>query len=176
MRPERQRRQERDRREALRPAGVANDEEKEQEIGECQRRVGARLRRVEEQQRRNGRENEEEGALTPAREPADGRPDKEKAEEREKPRQRVGEPGALRRGDERLFENVEEGRTRVAREGGDERGGGEPRGPDREDLVVPERPRLQQPESGGGGQDRDRQRRGGGDALSVAPVSFDDLS
>jgi hypothetical protein len=63
---------------------------------------------------------------------------------------------------EGFLEEVEERRARVVLEDGEEPARGEPRGPDREDLVEPQRPVNEKPrarESGEESDDRGRRER-----------------
>jgi hypothetical protein len=52
----------------------------------------------------------------------------------------------------------------------------EPRDPDGEDLVVPERARREEPRPGGDGQGGDSQRDCGSEAAEVVSLAFDALS
>ena len=82
----------------------------------------------------------------------------------------------LREPDERLFEKVEERRPGVRTQDADELGRGEPRNPDREDFVVPERARDEQPQASGNGKSGSDQCGGQSEALAVVTLSFDGLS
>ncbi len=158
--PEKQGGRERDQRDPAKSRSVMHSEKKENETEKGDESVRPGLRGVEKEKRRRGREEEEMPAWRSPRQTPRAGKEKEQSEKREEPRHAVGKPQALGRRDERLLEQIEEGRARVDAQRAHEFGWREPRSPDREDLVVPERPRRQQPEPRGA-RESDREERGG---------------
>jgi hypothetical protein len=107
--------------------------------------------------------------------PCGGEEDGER-EKREDARRRVRKRERLCERDEGLLQEVEERRPGVRREDADELGRREPRSPDREDLVVPERARDEEPQAAGSGKSDSDQCGGQSEAPAVVTLSFDGLS
>jgi hypothetical protein len=156
--------------------GVADDQEKENETEEREQGIGTGLRRVKKEERNGGRKPYETPAgASGSKCPGAGEEDRER-QKREHARRRVRERERLGGRDEGLLEKVEERRPGVRTEDADELGRREPRSPDSEDLIVPERSRDEQPEASGNGKGGSDQCGGQSEALAVVTLSFDALS
>jgi hypothetical protein len=176
MRPEAQGRGQGDSGEPAQACGVADDQEKENETEEREQGIGPGLRRVKKEERSGRRESYETPACAPGREsPGAGEEDRE-GEKREDARRGVREREALGGRDEGLLEKIEERRPGVRTESAEELGRREPRSPDSEDLVVPERARDEQPQASGNGKSGSDQCGGQSEALAVVTLCFDGLS
>jgi hypothetical protein len=174
--PEKQGGRKRDQRDPAKSRSVLHGEKKQNETEKGDESICPGLSGVEKEKRRRGREKKETPAcLSPRQTPRAGK-EKEQSEKRKEPRHCVGKTEGLGCRDERLLEQIEEGRARVEAQCADECGWREPRSPDGEDLVVPERPRRQQPEPCGAGESNREERGGAGKTRLVVPISFDDLS
>jgi hypothetical protein len=176
MRPEAQSRGHGDRGKSPPARGVADDNEEENETEDREGRIGPSLRRIKKEERKGGREpNESAARATGSQCPGAG----EESEEREKrkdTRDGVGERERLGGRDEGLLEKVEERRPGVRTQNPDELGRREPRSPDGEDLIVPERTRDEQPQASGNGESGSDQCGGQSEALAVVRIPFDALS
>ena len=176
MRPEAECRGQGHREESAQSRRVPDDEEKEDETEERQQGIGSRLRRIEKEEGRRGREPEETPAGGSGRKgPGAGEEDGER-EKRKDARRGVRERERLGDRDEGLLEKVEERRPGVRAQDADELGRREPRSPDSEDLVVPERTRDEQPQAAGSGKSGSDQCGCQSEALAVVTLSFDGLS
>ena len=162
MRVEEHRREKRDRPQPGRSLPGLRREQEEREGENRQEGVGARLGGVENEERRKRSEDDEPQLRRPRRKgqgpPEDGKGRGETGEACGD----VGREESLPGEDERLLEEIEEGRSRVVLESRDEIAERQPRGPYREDLVEPQRAVKKEPdprENGSDGDDRDRRER-----------------
>jgi hypothetical protein len=176
VRPEADRRGRGDTGKSTPARGVPDDEEKQEEPQERELRIGPRLRRVEKEERSGGREPEK----TPTGSPRWKRPgagaERREREEGQDPCRPVREGERLREPDERLLEEVEKRRPGVRAQDANELGRREPGDPDREDLVVPQRARDEQPQATGDGESGGGKGSPEREAARFFSLSFDDLS
>ena len=176
MRPENQGRNQGDSGEPAPARGVADDQEKENETEEREQGIGSGLRRVEKEERDGRREPDESAARASGRQSPGAAEEDREREKRENARRGVRERERLGGRDEGLLEKVEERRPGVRTESAKELGRGEPRGPDGEDFVMPERARNEQPQASGNGKSGSDQCGGQSEALAVVTLCFDGLS
>jgi hypothetical protein len=157
--------QERDANEGSRRRPLFGASEEECQRGATQDRVRARFGGVEKEKGGESQKHEEEGPR-PAGESASGEREGKRREPGKSPDDRVPNRSGVGERHERLLHQIEKRRAGVRRERLDERRGRETRGPDSEDLVVPQRTRVRETEAerGGGGQDGEGERFEAGEA------------
>ena len=137
-------------------------EEKQREDHRGEKRICPRLSGVKKEERRQGDEEDEPDLRARRGKASDARENRERREKRKKTGGDVRRKEAFAAVHERFFKKVEERRARVVPEDGEELAWGQPRCPDREDLVEPQRAVNEEPrarESGEQSDDRGRRER-----------------
>ena len=111
--PQKQGGRERDQGDPAPARRLARGEQEEGQPQKSEQSIGSGLRGIEQEKRGRGRQQEEAAARgSPRQAPRAGK-EEEKSEKGEEPRHAVGKAETLGRQDERLLQQIEEGRARV---------------------------------------------------------------